>query len=624
MAVEMAISVVTIGVISLLVLWLIMQPQKRVLQIAVPLCLVGFSVIYVFYLLALMKPDDPPFGIPAAFAAFVETFLSFTNGVAYADIAESPMTAALAGTLWFETVFWALHMLAIFTLAVSGFAVFGRKLMDRSRLRLTELAGRRPVYHLFGDTAGALMLGENIAREPDRPLVVFYSDHYHEELREDIAAFGGALIETSDASRERWLQRAARRAPGRVVRFGEGGVDRVNGTLVAELLARKTVLDHPPFRGALPPEGGFPAFPYQAVVVGLGTVGRALAARLIESAQFSCEGSRPRLWIIDRDPVALERFQVENPHLGACAEIEYVAADAFSFGARDALEAACGGPGPLHQVFVTCTSLAALAAPDGSPADRDGEVAAHLRGILARTGAFTAEGLADLVVCPAASYDEIWTPAIILHHALDARAIALNGMYCLTAQDRLMPEADRRAKERGAWDAATEFNRESSRASCDFMDAMFALAGVDAAAGDAAERFARAIGDGALLDRLARVEHERWCAFHFCRGFAPMGPDELEARARAWDEDRRAGRPRAGKPPLDPLARRHGCLVGWDELPALEPLYALFDEKIASGEATLQGRDADNVRTFAAIAAASGPGAAPAPGPGAAPAPRKA
>lgn len=125
MILELIVSAVTLAFIVAFIVWLRLLPQKEILKKAVPLCVVSFMIIYVFYLVARLAPGDPVFGVPAALAAFVETFGSFTNGVAYSDIAGSQRVIRVFGIFWFETLFWALHMLVLVTLAISGFAVFG-------------------------------------------------------------------------------------------------------------------------------------------------------------------------------------------------------------------------------------------------------------------------------------------------------------------------------------------------------------------------------------------------------------------------------------------------------------------------------------------------------------------
>lgn len=110
MILEFIISIITLACIIVFVVWLAMQPQSRILKIVVPVCLISFSITHLFYLVARLIPDDPAFWVPAAFSAFVETFGSFTNGVAHSDIAELDRVIDIFGLFWLETLFWALHI----------------------------------------------------------------------------------------------------------------------------------------------------------------------------------------------------------------------------------------------------------------------------------------------------------------------------------------------------------------------------------------------------------------------------------------------------------------------------------------------------------------------------------
>lgn len=602
LAAEILVCGVTLTLIAVLIIWLIMQPRRRVLRITVPLCIVSFAVIFIFYLLALMVPDDPLYGIPATFAAFVETFVSFTNSVAYSDIADSDMMAGFVGTFWFETAFWALHMLVIFTLAISGFAVFGRKIMDRVRVALTERVGHRDVFYIFGDSQAALMLGRDLAGRGaedvrKRPLVVLYSPVCTEELREEIAEFGGALIEMEGDAAATRAASLQEEHPGCVAVFDDEDHARVNGDLISDLLARKVIHDDPPY-AAMGLAGGFPDEPFRAVIVGFGELGQACARCVVQNAQLSPTGTRPILHVLDEDGIVFQQFKIENPEVERYAEVRSHVANALSFAACDILREAADESGAALRVYVACAPVVALNGVEGKEhLERNREIAGHLKTILARMKRFSEDELERMVVTPCVACTEIWTSDIILHKALDARAIKLNAKYALDAGDREGPPDAVRAKEMQKWKEATEFNRDSSRASCDFIDTMAMMAGLDPACPETAERFAQALAaDEGLLDDLARIEHLRWCAFHACNGYVPMPLSDLESRVERWQAMVGIPEKSRPKPPIDPVAKEHACMVDWEELPGLEGAYSAFDAKIRNGATTLQGRDADNVR----------------------------
>lgn len=600
---EIVISVVTLLVIAILVLWLIMQPQKRVLQIAVPVCILSFAVIYVFYLVAFLVPDDPVFGIPIAFQAFIETFLSFTEGAAYGDIVESQMLDGVIGTFWFETAFWALHMIVIITLAISGFAVFGRKIMDRARLRLMSLAGRREIYHIFGNTQGALILGENLSQEEGKPFVVFYTFDYTEELREDIAAFGGALIEVDEADAAALIEETQAAYPGNVAVFEEGDHARVNGDLVSMLLARKVVHDHAPYK-ALGQNGGFPTRPYEAFIIGFGELGKACAKQIIGNAQLSPDCVRPKLYIIDRDPIEFECFQIENPLLNEYADIDYFPADVYSFKFEKYLKEVLKTAAGPDNIYVACAPVVAINSTENtSHIECNTRVVDYVKGILARTRLFSKVQLEKMFVTPCIGCTDIWTSSIILHKSLDERAIRLNGSYAFKAEEVEDLSAEEKfAKFFEVWEdpkRTSEFSKNSSRASCDFIETMVEIAGINPENPDAGTRFTAAIeADATLLDGLSRLEHERWAAFHACNGYAPMGIDELEARTKERVAAKKRNEKDLISPHNDSFTKHHACLIAWEDLPALEPFYGQYDDKIASRATTMQGRDTDNVRSI--------------------------
>jgi hypothetical protein len=105
----------------------------------------------------------------------------------------------------------------------------------------------------------------------------------------------------------------------------------------------------------------------------------------------------------------------------------------------------------------------------------------------------------------------------------------------------------------------------SCRAFSDFMEAMLCAAGKTAQ--DAVD--GRWNFTDAHLEHLSKMEHMRWCAFHFCMGFMPMSEEEFSTRAEIYQEQlRRDGKAaiRIGK---NMKAKTHACLVDWGDLDSL-------------------------------------------------------
>ena len=126
----------------------------------------------------------------------------------------------------------------------------------------------------------------------------------------------------------------------------------------------------------------------------------------------------------------------------------------------------------------------------------------------------------------------------------------------------------------------------SSRASADFIGAMVKAAGKTAGqvlAGDWNLTPAQ-------LETLSRTEHLRWCAFHYCMGFAPMGEEEYAERADTYLRQKAAGEKplRIGK---NMTSRTHACLISWD---ALDELSAR-ENAITGGSVDYKQMDRNNI-----------------------------
>lgn len=601
MLLEFIISLITLAFIVAFVVWLAMLPQKRILTIAVPVCLIGFAVIYAFYLVAYLVPDEPVFGIPAAFSAFVETFGSFTNGVAYSDVAESDRVMEVFSVFWFETLFWALHMLVIICLAITGFAVFGRKFMDRVRFELHMLQYRlqgysiekpAPLYAIFGDTEGALLFGKKLSEDEPKAFIVYFSDEYNEELRERIADFRGALIEVNGDSQNRYRDKVKRVALQHVVTFGGVTRPNVNGYSIADLLARKVVKDHAPYKRMFDvparayenPLDRIPTHPYAAIVVGFGELGRACLKQLIMASQFTLNGTKPKFYVIDRASVSFDRFLIENPHVDECADIEFLEADVFSFEAAMVIDAAAHDEeAALRHIYVCCSPVQA-ANPEERTVfhDRNTEIIHYLEGVLGRAGCGDDESLKGMFVTPCVDDTEIWTPEIVLHKELDKRAITLNGWYWDDSHDPNPEDMGRYALDKKRWygdgedlTRACDLDMDSSRAAADFMEAYYALVGIDEKEEGGRERYRAAIEDERLLEALARIEHNRWAAFHYCNGFSCMDIETFKERAKQGKSAFKGN----DKPHRDMANKLHPCLIPWDELSKLDETYILYDPK---------------------------------------------
>lgn len=171
----------------------------------------------------------------------------------------------------------------------------------------------------------------------------------------------------------------------------------------------------------------------------------------------------------------------------------------------------------------------------------------------------------------------LYHPSVLSTDRLDRMAMIINHYY--------QGPSERTALE--DWMACDYFSRMSCRASADFTSAMLR------AAGKTEEQVLS--GDwnfsGGMLENLSRMEHERWCAFHYCMGFTPMSEEEYAARAREY----RAQMERDGKAAIrigkNMEKRTHACLIPWEELEEL----SRRENAVTGKNVNYQQMDTDNV-----------------------------
>ena len=136
----------------------------------------------------------------------------------------------------------------------------------------------------------------------------------------------------------------------------------------------------------------------------------------------------------------------------------------------------------------------------------------------------------------------------------DRLAILLNSTY---------DSSDRSDWEK--WMACDSFGKMSSRASADFIPAFIRISGSsreEILAGNWKP-------DGALQQVLGQTEHLRWCAFHYAMGYVPMSRMEFEANIEAFSHLKAEGKQPKFRISKNPEERKHACLIPWEELDAL-------------------------------------------------------
>ena len=150
---------------------------------------------------------------------------------------------------------------------------------------------------------------------------------------------------------------------------------------------------------------------------------------------------------------------------------------------------------------------------------------------------------------------KLYHPDVLSMHHVDRMAMLLNQYYLGDTQATAMEN----------WMACDYFSRMSSRASADFIDSFLKVAGVSAE--DAISGKWDFPAD--KLENLARTEHLRWCAFHYCMGFLSMSEAEFSARTRTYRMQVAAGEGGTIRIGKNVEGGTHACLIGWDALAEL-------------------------------------------------------
>ena len=171
---------------------------------------------------------------------------------------------------------------------------------------------------------------------------------------------------------------------------------------------------------------------------------------------------------------------------------------------------------------------------------------------------------------------DIYTRAFLSARDADRGAIILNASYDSS------PRSDWEK-----WVSCDSFSKMSSRASADFFPAFLRAAGVSRE---------QVLSEGWNLTEeqrknLGETEHLRWCAFHYAMGYTAMSREQFEKNALRWAQCQKEGVPCPVKISKDARARRHACLVPWEELDVLSER----ENALTGRETDYQQMDINNV-----------------------------
>ena len=358
----------------------------------------------------------------------------------------------------------------------------------------------------------------------------------------------------------------------------ENGSDYGYGSVVSferpYLAARVMIKNAPPYETmSFTPEGDAEE-DFDAMIVGFGEVGQEALKGLVQHGQFP--GSRFHAAVFDYRIKSIDgSFRYRYQGLLDAYDIDLVEAD-----------------GRSYQIYKYIRKHAdklkyiVVATGDASMNEKIArELSNALRDV--RSSAFLLECSESAVI--RVIYDQgqtteqrwpLFTRELIATQTLDDMAMILNQYYS---------RSDGKTAEEN-WRACDYFSRRSCRAAADFIPAMLKVCG-------RTEQELKENGwqlSEEWLRKLGKVEHDRWCAFHYVNGYRPMSWEEWQERADMWSETHR----QIGK---DTSRRRHICLMPWEELP-------LLDEKeaaVTGRPVDYQQKDIDNILAYPELLAAA-------------------
>lgn len=288
-----------------------------------------------------------------------------------------------------------------------------------------------------------------------------------------------------------------------------------------------------------------PNRPFSLCVAGFSPMCREFLLTTIENTAFETSAPDRRgldaLVISDALPAHLGAFLRDYPHLAEMPEINWLEYGSEEVRFFDALEQRLDA---LDQILVdvgnTSANIRAALRIQRLCKRRELKLLPQLVVVLHEDAPGSVELLtqADNVVFLQDNRSQFTYQELVERRA-DQEVRALHRRYQATSGSDI-----------GAWQQLDSFTQSSNRAVLWDIPNKLALAADDLSTLSPEEQ-------EKALWRIARYEHRRWNAFHFCRGWTRLDADELTPEERSQHKTKR------------PDARRHICLVDWDALDSL-------------------------------------------------------
>ena len=525
--------------------------------------------------------------------------------------------SALYEHTWFQIFFWTVAVVAFYATSSAAISVIGASALRNLRVRMSRGTNLNILYGVHEDS---LQFGQELL-ERDGELMVYVAEEAEESQADAIAEAGCVLRSDANAvsgnvqflkslgvgkekrqitvyALEKDYVSNLTYARELLASFEKRGVDPRQLTLViharedeavmklqasatsygygfvsvfqeSTLAARMLVQKYPPCHSVTFDEQGTAKENFEVLVIGFGQLGQAVLRNVLMNSQFV--GSSFRADVFTPDPEETTGFfRHMYPGVFRNYRVEFHNHDGRSCALYDHLENRLNA----IRYIVVCT---------GSET-RNAEIGEELRDFLKHRGREIPVHLCSyrgIVTTDPATLEteshKLYHPDVLATRKLDRMAMAVNRYYRGDSSNGALAD----------WMECDYFSRMSSRAFADSVEAVLCCAGKtreQALAGD--WQFT-----DQQLENLGILEHQRWNAFHFCMGFAPMSEEEYEARAAQWrreKEETGKGKTRIGK---NLPGKTHACLIPWENLDALSEK----ENRITGGSVDYKQLDINNV-----------------------------
>lgn len=524
---------------------------------------------------------------------------SFVGVNDYGSIADAPFMQ----TQWMQILCTFAQICSLYATASAVITSLGSQALKRLRLLLGR---RRDLNLILGTNANALRFGDQLISNK-KGAIVFVDTNASAAADAAVSAMG-CVLQTDGSASKKFLRRIGFGGKRKLTLFAleqdsnsniqyaanllstlqameippeqtslvlmgqeENAVSRlqytnenygygfVTATNEPQLAARLLTLQYPPcdtisFNAEAKATDNF-----GALLIGFGQVGQAVLKSLVMHGQF--EGSCFKLDVFAKDVTNADgSFSSQFGALLDAYDITFHDSDAKSRS--------------MYAFLKQAQQLRYIVISTGNRAN-DHEIAEEILSYLASIGrsipvyrcsrqgvtAYNPDGTVK-------TSHGIYSTDVLCSHKLDEKAMVFNHRYSKDSGKTALQ----------TWMECDYFSRQSCRAAADFIPAMLRAAGKTGIDGDWELTPAQ-------TENLSRTEHLRWCAFHYCMGFAPMSKLEYEERAEAYRKDKTV---RIGK---NMIARTHACLIPWEQLDAL----SAKENAITGKNLDYKSMDTDNV-----------------------------